>query len=540
MAMYLDFYGLKEKPFGLTPDTRFLFLSRNHQEVFAHLWYGLHQGSGFIALSGEIGTGKTTMLRALLARLDDNAWRSALIFNPPLTATSLLHEILREFGLPCDDEEMDPAQLVRSLNEFLLKEAAAGFSVLLILDEAQNLQPEVLEEIRLLSNLETESRKLLHIILAGQPELRYMLKKPELRQLDQRISVRYHSQGMDEADTCRYIRHRIKCAGGGETTIFHPKALRKIFRYSKGVPRLINILCDRSLLLGFTSSRKLITSGMVSKAISELQSDSGRFSQLVRNPALQLFCLVSLLLSQAVWILSQFLWAKDTKSMTRELTPAEGKKPFVSLNAGDNNTLPLNEADRDQAFAAFDAMALAWNVPVLTVDEKIAQVPDLWSAARARGLKVSRVRGSLAALLQLNYPVLIKERETGRLIAILEEREDGFMVAPSATNQHISFSGLTAIWNGEAFLFWRNPMALSSVMPGSGLKEVKALQELLKAAGKTNLKIDGIYGAQTSAALTSFQRDQGLDLSDTIGMPTLLRLYQKAKQFEVPELQRVP
>lgn len=266
--MYLDFYGFKEKPFTITPNPRFLYLSKNHKEVFAHLLYGIQEHSGFIAVTGEVGTGKTTVLRTLLGQLDDDAYRLAFIFNPCLSALDLLRSINREFGI--DAEGASNSDLVHALNAFLLLQKNEGRTVVLVIDEAQNLEPSVLEQIRLLSNLETDTDKLIQIVLVGQPELNQLLGRSELRQLNQRITVRYHLDKMDFEDTCDYIGHRLRVAGGTHHTVFNPSALKKIYRYADGLPRLINILCARALLVGYAEGCREVSPRMIASAIDEL------------------------------------------------------------------------------------------------------------------------------------------------------------------------------------------------------------------------------------------------------------------------------
>ncbi len=265
--MYLDFYGFQEKPFTITPNPRFVYLSRNHREVFAHLLYGIEDRCGFVAITGEVGTGKTTVLRTLLDDLDNENYRLAFIFNPCLSVLDLLRSIQREFGIESDASEV--GDLVHSLNQFLLQQRRDGRTVVLVIDEAQNLDPSVLEQIRLLSNLETDADKLIQIVLVGQPELGILLKRRNMRQLNQRIVVRYHLGTMDLHDTCEYVRHRLTVAGGDDE-IFTPAALKKVYRFSGGLPRLINVLCGRALLLGFSRDSKIITARMVAAAIKEV------------------------------------------------------------------------------------------------------------------------------------------------------------------------------------------------------------------------------------------------------------------------------
>jgi len=266
--MYCTFYGFRESPFTITPNPRFLFMSDQHREALAHLIYAVDSRAGFVELTGEVGTGKTTLLRTFLNRLDGEGHKTALIFNPCLSSLELLKSVNREFGLSW--EVGSRMELLQVLNDFLLEQKAAGRSVVLVMDEAQNLAPEVLEQIRLISNLETETDKLIQIVLAGQPELLSVLAREDLRQLNQRITVRYHLLPMDFASMQRYIEHRMELAGRFRAAEFSPAALKRIYRYSGGVPRLVNIACDRALLIGFTEESKTITGPMAAQAISEI------------------------------------------------------------------------------------------------------------------------------------------------------------------------------------------------------------------------------------------------------------------------------
>ena len=265
--MYTDFYGLGEKPFSLTPDPRYLFLSASHREALAHVLYGIEQSEGFIAVTGEVGTGKTTLCWTLLERLGPET-EVAFVFNPMLSGDELLRAISAEFGLATDG--LSRAQLNDQLNRFLLEQRRAGRRVLLIIDEAQNLSPQTLEEIRLLSNLETSTSKLLQILLFGQPELDAKLESRELRQLRQRIGVRWGLQALNPDETREYVRHRLRMASAGKGDIFDDAALREVHRHSGGVSRLVNLICDRSLLAGYAAGLRPVGPEIVAGAAREI------------------------------------------------------------------------------------------------------------------------------------------------------------------------------------------------------------------------------------------------------------------------------
>jgi general secretion pathway protein A len=266
--MYTEFYGLREKPFALSPDPRYLFLADSHREALAHLLYGIEHGEGFIAITGEVGTGKTTLCRTLLQRIEPGT-EVAFIFNPQLSALELLQAINAELGLRT--EGLGRRELMEQLNRFLLAKKSEGRRVLLLIDEAQNLAPDTLEQVRLLSNLETDTSKLIQIILIGQPELDAILESPNLRQLRQRISVRWRLAPLEPTETRDYVRHRLRIAAGAPREIFTELALREIHRRARGIPRLVNLLSDRALLAGYAAGARTIGLGLVTQSDKEIR-----------------------------------------------------------------------------------------------------------------------------------------------------------------------------------------------------------------------------------------------------------------------------
>src|SRR5690606_33174105 len=265
--VYTEFFGLNEKPFSITPDPRYLYLSRRHADALAHLIYGISESGGFIQLTGEVGTGKTTLIRCLLEQLPEKA-EIALILNPQLSSRDFLENICEELRVPYPSEA-SARELIAALNGYLLEAHAEGRRIVLIVDEAQTLGPELLEQVRLLTNLETPTQKLLQIILIGQPELRDLLKRPEMRQIAQRVTGRYHLEPLSRAETAQYVQHRLRVAGC-QTAIFSEGAIRELYRRSKGIPRLINVVADRALLAGYTRDRTRIDAGLVRSAAAEV------------------------------------------------------------------------------------------------------------------------------------------------------------------------------------------------------------------------------------------------------------------------------
>ena len=266
--MYLEYYGLTEAPFDITPNPRFLFYSAKHREAFNHLLYGIRERKGFVQLTGEVGAGKTTLCRAMLEQLDGH-YSTALILNPVMSANELMQGIAMEYGLPVNG--LDRLNTVGVINNFLLQQVERGKDTVLIIDEAQDLTDDLLEQVRLLSNLETDNRKLLQIVLLGQPELRDRLNQHRLRQLRQRITVRYHLLPLSRFEVSHYIQHRLDVSGAKGAPYFTRPALWRVHRYSGGIPRLVNALCDKALLAGFVKQTDRITFGMVGTAIRELE-----------------------------------------------------------------------------------------------------------------------------------------------------------------------------------------------------------------------------------------------------------------------------
>ena len=270
--MYLKYYGLTEPPFDITPNPRFLFYSAKHREAFNHLLYGIRERKGFVQLTGEVGAGKTTLCRAMLDQLN-GSYSTALILNPALNADQLMKAIATEFGLPVQQMGLDRLDTLALFNDFLLRQVEAGKDAVLIIDEAQDLPDAMLEQVRLLSNLETDNRKLLQIVLLGQPELRDRLNKHGLRQLRQRITVRYHLPPLSQFEVNQYIQHRLEISGAKGAPYFTRPALWRIYKYSKGIPRLVNAVCDKALLAGYVQQRQRIDYRTVGLAIRELEGN---------------------------------------------------------------------------------------------------------------------------------------------------------------------------------------------------------------------------------------------------------------------------
>jgi general secretion pathway protein A len=537
--MYCEFYGFREKPFNITPNPHFLFLSKNHREAFAHLLYGIDNHSGFIKLTGEVGTGKTTVLRTLFDQLDVRGHRTALIFNPCLTAEELMRSINRELSIPW--KGLSITELLDDLNHFLLAENAAGRTVVLVIDEAQNLEPKVLEQIRLISNLETKTDKLIQIILAGQPELGDLLGRSELRQLSQRITVSYHLTPMDFEDTQAYIQHRLEVAGDLRAAVFTRGALKRVFRFSGGVPRLINILCDRALLFGYVAESRVISVRMVKEAITEIRRENrGSAAPPLRKAV---FGCLALLVGGSIFFLLRSAPGILTLPRTEQRAPAKAKTAPVRIPPtlqGELSHIPESES----SLKALNAVLQLWDAAPLS--EPIAlSSRDLEKEAAVRGLNLVRYNGTFDFLVRMNYPAILEfivpGTEGKRYLALTGVDHGKFLLSPSFRERN-SFvrDEVKSIWSGNAFLFWKNfrnvPVATTAL--GAQGQEIVLLQELLRDAHVYSGEITGIFGSKTLAAVRKFQDETGLMRDGLVGDQTLLMLYQAGGRFPIPGLIR--
>ncbi|NNL75982.1 MAG: AAA family ATPase, partial [Desulfobacterales bacterium] len=348
--MYENFFGFSEKPFKLVPNPAYLFLSKSHEEALAHLNYALSQGDGFVEITGEVGTGKTTLCRAFLENLDENTI-AAYIFNPNLGPKQLIKTINDELGIKYEAD--NTKDLIDKLNAFLIQEKTQQKKVILLIDEAQNLSRNILEQLRLLSNLETSREKLLQIILVGQPELSDILDSHELRQLGQRITLRYHLAPLNLQETVEYIRYRINIAARKAGIKFNRSAFRQIYNYSRGIPRVINIACDRALLTAFGLSQHKIGGGIVRASIKELKSRgaSKRYNLVDGKRALIIFAVLFIVLV-AVIFRQPLIWG--AKSLLQPAPSQEVEAPASSVLASELSDNPnpdeppiRNESEED-------------------------------------------------------------------------------------------------------------------------------------------------------------------------------------------------
>ena len=541
--MYLDFYGFREKPFNLTPDPRFVFLSKTHREAFAHLLYGINNRVGFIALTGEVGSGKTTVLRALLGQLDTDHYRTALIFNPCLSPEVLLQNINREFGIPTNTS--NHPIFLDSLNVFLLQQNAEGRTVVLVIDEAQNLEASVLEQIRLISNLETDREKLIQIVLAGQPEFVQILKRNEMRQLSQRINVRYHLQALDFQDMVHYISHRLSVAGGRGEIIFSKSALKRIFRYSKGLPRLVNAVCDRALLAGYTRDSAKIDSRIAAAGIKDMRRDAAADTRRRRLILIPTFGLLAVLLAMGVYLKRfDFTNRFDASGPVKAIEELVNKDPVVS---GDELSQIMavefgKITEAQSARKAFNVLAGFWNVPPFPENGDSSRFTEMERAVSDRELRLYRFSGNLGALLRIDYPAVLELTPPGirgkRFVSLVGIGSERLLIDPPiAGRKSLSFRELEKHWSGQGFLLWKDPLnLLRTIAPGSKGAHINQLQGLLREAGAYSKPSTGVYDGETLSAVKRFQSSKGIDADGIVGGQTLMVLYGSIHRFEVPRL----
>jgi general secretion pathway protein A len=406
--MYETYYGFSEKPFSLTPDPKYLYRSQSHGNAFDLLQYAIRRREGFVVVTGDIGTGKTTLCRALLEQIDRTTF-TALVLNPFLTEEDLLKRILQDFGVISRDEikagrmaNVTKQELIETLYDFLLSLIPLKASAVLIIDEAQNLPLPVLEQIRILSNLETDKEKLLQIILVGQLNLQTLLRSPEMRQLDQRVSIRYELKPLDAETVAAYVAHRLTIAGGGAAVSFTPKALQRVHRWSGGIPRLINLICDRALLAAFSIRANRITPEMVTHAAESLDVQSPhavRIGWFKRKASLAAAAAVVLLASMAAVGASAYIYQRfvdaDRVAVHQPEHPAAPPAPVVQMPTAAVARGTAASADRElPADAAFTILAASFPVGADTTAADVAATTEWLEASGFQVFYAEVDRGS--------------------------------------------------------------------------------------------------------------------------------------------------
>ncbi len=513
-GLYLDKFGLREEPFRLTPDPKYLYRGQQYERALAELRYGIEQRKGFMVLTGEVGTGKTTTCRALLDSLGMET-RTALVLNPSLSTRELLRTVIQDFGLTELPHSASKKELMDYLNGFLLRVALDGESALLIVDEAQNLSTELLEELRMLSNLETEREKLLQILLIGQPELTEKLSSRKLRQLKQRVAVWTHLAPMKLKDSSAYILRRLTVASRGSLLVsFSNGAFKKLHQFSRGYPRTLNLICDRTLIAAYGSDTERIGAGIVRAAAKEIQSGSGK----TRRNLIGLTSAAGLAAALLLFMLLPLVVNRDSG----QAAVSEGKKEAViepaALNIKAAGQVP-RVLSRYFSLAGFEYLgreALLWRVSG-------ARVEDLELSIRI--LDIDRQFGIKTAVVPVDEELWRKSATVG---IVQGAREDGLylilpsldgeglwrVIAPGGEEQSVKDKDLrkTVTLSG-ALVLYRSLSGLDRALAiGDRGASVYALQDYLSNAGVLRrMSVDGIFGSETEHALTRLQERWGID-----------------------------
>jgi general secretion pathway protein A len=529
--MYTGFFGLHEKPFAITPDPRYLFLSERHAEALAHLLYGINEAGGFIQLTGEVGTGKTTVVRTLLGQIPKDA-HVALILNPRLTPAEFLLTICEELGLAVREADRGSVkELVDTLNRHLLRAHANGQRVVVIVDEAQNLSPDVLEQVRLLTNLETPTQKLLQIILIGQPELRDLLKRVELRQLAQRITGRYHLAPLSHAETAGYVRHRGGVAGA-TADLFTPGALNEVHRLSRGIPRVINVLCDRALLGAYSQNEHCVSAPLVRQAAGEVYGRPviplwGRWiaaGSIAAGAALLIF---------GGW--SHFENGASTTSADSVQTPPAATQAVTP-------TPPAPVAASATRRAPEVAQVLRAHANQTDADTAFARLFTLWSGsfrpgetgacvqAAQQGLECLVQRGSWGQLRALNRPavLILKDDQGFEHQVVVAELEDEFAgIDIGEARERVGVADLSKYWYGDYVALWRPQVSrarqLSAGMRGNDVRWLRSSLEKVNGVEPTQRAAD-VYDDQLVQLVEDFQRQHRLAVDGIAGVQTQIAL----------------
>ena len=538
--MYASFFGLSEKPFAITPDPRYLFMSERHAEALAHLLYGITESGGFIQLTGEVGTGKTTVVRSLLERMPGHA-DVAVILNPQLTPLQFVLTICEELGMFVRDEDADSLKdLIDLLNRRLLDAHAKGRRVVVIVDEAQNLTPETLEQVRLLTNLETASQKLLQIILIGQPELREVLDRVELRQLAQRITGRYHLDPLSRSETASYVNHRLRVAGAnGE--IFTPTALREVHRLSKGIPRIINVICDRALLGAFTLETHRVGPSMVRAAASEVYGRN--FSAPWMKTAVSMAAVAALaILSTGVWLLLH-----SQPATTAPVAQIETTAPAPVVPEAAPAPQPAPPQVRDVADLLRD------HPDQTTTESAFAQIFNLWGGkfdptagrpcdqALRQGLECVYQQGSWGQLRTLNRPAiltLIDDAGNAHQVTVSGLNDGNARIGLGDSQQEVSIASISRFWYGDYLVLWRpqvaSPRALSAGMQGDGVRWLR--RSLNSLQGRANAPANDYFDAELVRMVEEFQRRHRLNVDGVAGVQTQIVLDTLSSNDGSPQL----
>jgi general secretion pathway protein A len=574
--MYQDYFGFRERPFQLLPNPAYLFLGRCHEEALGHLLYAVSDGQGFVVISGEVGTGKTTLCRALLENLGEEV-EAAYIFHPKLDPLELLQAIAVEFGIPSGAETT--RELIDLLHHFLISKKEERKKVLLLIDEAQNLTADVLEQIRLLSNLETSTSKLIQIVLVGQPELIELLDSHELRQLKQRVSLRCRLSPLSLDETREYIRHRLRQASrDGRDDLFTHSAMARIYRYSGGIPRLVNIACDRALLFGYGSDCTRITGTVARKAIEELrETDPARSGGLVARTKKAVCVLLTLALVLVLdgWFPRSRLendGRSDRSSSPEKQDPGAplprtqpmdfaavrtGTEPAPFPASPDSPVEPrlpeglrewLHATDRDESRRRALAIAVGLWSPGFQCPPRLDSLGDDLTffrlSAQGAGLSVTPISGGVSMLSLLDLPAILvltgPDTTEPRYVALTGISGDDALRLQGIGNSGVierKAGDLSPYWAGQAYVVWKDFLGLGGgASTNDSREEIISLKLLLADMGFEGVDESPVYDTATRDIILDIQKRHGIFEDGLVGPLTAMALYHLAGTFPSPHL----
>jgi len=538
--MYTDFFGLHEKPFSITPDPRYLFMSERHGEALAHLVYGVTESGGFIQLTGEVGTGKTTLVRTLLLnRMPENA-DVAVVLNPQLSVLEFLATICEELHIDVPHNKGSIKAQTDALNQHLLRAHADSRRTILVVDEAQNLSPAVLEQVRLLTNLETAKQKLLQIILIGQPELRDLLARTDLRQLAQRITGRYHLEPLSVSETAHYIEHRLKIAGAlGE--VFDAGAKKEVYRLSQGVPRIINVICDRALLGAYSLESRRVSKRLIRRAASEVSGELER-SPWIRPLATAAGVIGLAVIAFGIWSVAEQQQA--TTSPPAEAIVAEAKAAVVEPQAAPPDE-PLtvvdaddvDEEDQEAEPTLLEQLELAGELT--STPYALATLFEAWglefrsgatsgcAQAGAAGLACFYQRGSWSGLRQMDRPAILTLTDNagnGHEVVLTAIHGATAEISIGGVRTTHPVAAISEIWFGQYLMLWRPAGGrVVSLGPGTRGADISWLRTSLASISPDYVSENpdsNEYDANLEQVVRAFQRDHRLDVDGLAGQQT--------------------
>ncbi|HVN95334.1 MAG TPA: AAA family ATPase [Syntrophorhabdaceae bacterium] len=523
LSMYKEYFDLKENPFSIAPDPHYLYLSEGHREALAHLVYGINSDGGFVLLTGEVGTGKTTVCRCLLDQMPENA-DIAFILNPKLTVDELLASICDEFGIAYPEGNKSVKVFVSAINDFLLSAHTRGRRAILIIEEAQNLSVDVLEQIRLLTNLETNQRKLLQIIMLGQPELRDMLEKPELRQLSQRITARYHLGPLTREEVSAYVSHRLSIAGYPRGQLFPPPVLKRLIRLSKGIPRLINVICDRALVGAFVEGKERVDKKTLVKAAREVRGRNAPrwFARKAYQAAFVALIVVLCLALAALYLLPGF--KLPVTAGARGV--AQGETPAIKTDQVTPVTLnrPLSTTGSATRDLAYGVLFSKWQIAYDPKDRR-----DACEQAKRQGLQCLEETGSLIGLKQMNKPAVLKliDEKGEYYSAMTSIKADTAIFMVGDETRIVDDKEIAKRWSGDYTLIWRAPAGYTGELkPKSRGPLVLWLDEQLSRLKGQPLKAGRkpVYSDEITKEVKEFQITAGLTPDGIAGAKTIICL----------------